>query len=129
MCDYSLQHVQSRPARVADRLVVHNFGTGTRGFCSPDDRSTAVCLIPGTELAFERPIVANVPTEAHQTAIFRQIDKTVPYRHHDALELPGGQILLLTQLGEGQVATVLQLPAQPKTPEEAVEQTRAVFAG
>lgn len=129
MCDYSLQHVQSRPAKVADRLVTRNFGTGTRGFCSPDDRTTAVCLIPGTELAFERPIMANVPTEAHRTAIFRQINKTVPYRHHDALELPGGQIVLLTQLSEGQVATVLQLPAQPRTREEALEQTRATFVG
>jgi hypothetical protein len=88
-----------------------------------------VCLIPGTELAFEQPITANVPTEAHRTAIFRQIDKTVPYRHHDALELPGGQIVLLTQLSEGQIATVLQLPAQPRTPQEAMEQTRAAFAG
>jgi|SRR5207249_6308496 len=129
MCDYSLQHVRSRPAKVADRLVVHNFGTGTRGFCSPDDRHTAVCLIPGTELAFEQSIVANVPTQAHRTAIFRQINKTVPYRHHDALELPGGQIVLLTQLGEDQVATVLQLPAQPRTPAEVAEQTRAVSVG
>jgi hypothetical protein len=129
MCDYSLQHVQSRPAKVADKLVTHNFGTGTRGFCSPGDRSTAVCLIPGTELAFEQPIVANVPTEAHRTAIFRQVNKTVSYRHHDALELPGGQIVLLTQLSEGQVATVLQLPAPPRTHEEAMEQTRAAFAG
>lgn len=129
MCDYSLQHVKSRPAKVADKLVTHNFGTGTRGFCASDDRSTAVCLIPGTELAFERPIMANVPTEAHRTAIFRQLNKSLPYRHHDALELPGGQMVLLTQLCEGQVATVLQLPAQPRTHEEAVEQTRALFVG
>jgi hypothetical protein len=129
MCDYSLQHVKSRPAKVADKLVTHNFGTGTRGFCASDDRSTAVCLIPGTELAFERPIMANVPTEAHRTAIFRQLNKSVPYRHHDALELPGGQMVLLTQLCEGQVATVLQLPAQPRTQLEAMDQTRAVFIG
>ena len=129
MCDYSLQHAKSRPAKIADKLVTHNFGTGTRGFCAPDDRSTAVCLIPGTELAFERPITANVPTEAHRTAIFRQINKTMPYRHHDALELPGGQMVLLTQLCEDQVATVLQLPAQPRTHEEAEEQTRALFVG
>jgi hypothetical protein len=88
-----------------------------------------VCLVPGTELAFEQPIMANVPTEAHRTAIFRQVGKTVPYRHHDALELPGGQIVLLTQLTEGQVATVLQLPAAPRTHEEAMEQTRAAYAG
>jgi len=88
-----------------------------------------VCLIPGTELAFEQPIMANVSTEAHRTAIFRQVNQTVPYRHHDALELPGGQIVLLTQLCESQVATVLQLPAQPRTHDEAMEQTRAAYAG
>jgi hypothetical protein len=129
MCDYSLQQVQSRPAKVADKLVTHNFGTGTRGFCSPDDPNTAVCVLPGTELAFDRPIEANVPTDPHQTAIFRQMNKTVPHTHHDALELPGGQIVMLTALSEGQVATVLQLPAQPKTPEEAQAQTRAAYAG
>ena len=31
--------------------------------------------------------------------------------HHDALELPGGQVVLLTGLREGQMATVIQLPA------------------
>src|SRR5689334_2117201 len=129
MCDYSLQHVQSRPAKVADKLVTHNFGTGTRGFCSPDDRSTAVCVIPGTELAFEQPIMANVPTETHRTATFRQINKNIAYRHHHALELPGGQMVLLTQPGEGQMGTVLQPPAQPRTPEGALEQARAAYAG
>jgi hypothetical protein len=129
MCDYSLQHVQSRPAKVADKLVTRNFGRGTRGFCSPNDPNTAVCVRPGTELAFERPIDANVPVESYRAAIFRQVNKTVPHTHHDALELPNGQIILLTGLSEGQVATVLQLPAEPKTAEEAEQQTRAVFAG
>ena len=86
-------------------------------------------MLPGTELAFDRPIEANVPTDPHQTAIFRQMNKTVPHTHHDALELPGGEIVMLTALSEGQVATVLQLPAQPKTPEEAQAQTRAAYAG
>jgi hypothetical protein len=129
MCDYSLQKVQSRPAKVADKLVIHNFGKGTRGFCSPGDQTTAVCLLPGTELAFERPIEANLPLEAHRTAIFRQVNKTVPYTHHDALELPGGQMVLLTRLAEGQLATVLQLPAEPRSPAQALEQTRVAFVG
>ena len=98
MCDYSLQHLQSRPAKIADKLVTRNFGTGTRGFCSSDDPSTAVCLIPGTELAFEQPVEANVPTEAHRTAIFRQVNKDKPYTDHDALELADGQFVLLTNL-------------------------------
>jgi hypothetical protein len=49
--------------------------------------------------------------------------------HHDALELPDGQTLLLTFLCEGQQATVLQLPAKPASEAEAREQERAVFAG
>jgi hypothetical protein len=74
MCDYSLQHAQSRPANAAEKLVTRNFGTSTRGFCSPNDQNTAVCLLPGTELAFERPIEAYLPTEAHRTAITDQQD-------------------------------------------------------
>ena len=37
MCDFSLQSVRSRPAKVGDKLVTHNFGTGTRGFAAVDD--------------------------------------------------------------------------------------------
>ena len=36
MCDYSLQNVKSRPAAVGDKLVTHNFATGTRGFAAPE---------------------------------------------------------------------------------------------
>ena len=53
MCDYSLHAVATRPAEVAETLVSTNFFTGTHGFASPDDPKVAVCLRPGTELAFE----------------------------------------------------------------------------
>lgn len=129
MCDYSLQSVRSRPAKIADKLVTRNFGTGTRGFCPHDDPATAVCVLPGTELAFDGPIDANVPARPHRTAIFRQVNKTVEFAHHDAIELPDGQIVLLTGLAEGQTATVLQLPAAPKTVEGIQQQTRVRFAG
>jgi hypothetical protein len=42
-----------------------------------------------------------------------------PHTHHDALEFPDGQIVLLTHLRAGQQATVLQLPAQLKTADAA----------
>ena len=48
-------------------------------------------------------------------ARFRQVNMDNPCTHHDALEFPNGQIVLLTDLCAGQRATVLQLPAQPKT--------------
>jgi hypothetical protein len=56
MCDFSLQHVKSRPAKVGDKLRSFNFSTGTRGFAAPDDRRTAVCVLPGTELAFSEEV-------------------------------------------------------------------------
>src|SRR5215475_2571395 len=56
MCDFSLHSVRSRSAKVGDRLVTHNFGTGTRGFAAVSDSELAVCLMPGTELAFAEEI-------------------------------------------------------------------------
>jgi hypothetical protein len=65
----------------------------------------------------------------YNTAIFRQINKEKISAHHDALEFPDGQIVLLTFLDEGQQATVLQLPAEPKTTVEAEAQKRAAYVG
>jgi hypothetical protein len=49
--------------------------------------------------------------------------------HHDAVEFPDGQIVLLTVLREGQQAPVLQLPAEPKTAIESAAQQRAAYVG
>jgi hypothetical protein len=65
----------------------------------------------------------------HKTAIFRQINKEKVAAHHDAVEFPDGQIILLTVLREGQQATVLQLPAEPKTVIESAAQQRAAYVG
>jgi hypothetical protein len=66
---------------------------------------------------------------AYRTAIFRQINKNKATAHHDALEFPDGKIMLLTLLCDGQSATVLQLPAQPKSAEGAQGQARVAFVG
>ena len=68
-------------------------------------------------------------TVNHRTAIFRQINKDNPHTHHDALEFPDGQTVLLTDLFEGQEAVVLQLPVQSATPAEAVAQERVAHVG
>ena len=131
MCDYSLSHVKSRPARVGEKLRTTDFGTGTRGFASVDDPTTALCVLPGTELAFNsgvRVYGRDQPTAA-RTAIFRQVDTDLPYRHHDALELPDGTTYLLTLLWVGQETSVLQLPVLPSTEAEARAQQRAAYAG
>jgi hypothetical protein len=118
MCDYSLHNVKSRPAKVGDKLTTRRFYSGTTGFSAPEDASTAVCVLPGTELSFTHevrrvrmwPWSKNVIN--HKTAIFRQINQHDPMHHHDALEFPDGNVVLLTFLKEGQRATVLQLPAE-----------------
>jgi hypothetical protein len=57
MCDYSLHSIKSRPAKVGDKLITRDFGTGTRGFAASEDRSVAVCVLPGTELSFSQYVV------------------------------------------------------------------------
>jgi hypothetical protein len=137
MCDYSLHSVKSRPAKVGDKLTTRDFGTGTRGFAASEDVNVAVCVLPGTELSFAQE-VSCLPTGLiawrdkvieHKTAIFRQIHREKIAAHHDALEFPDGQIVLLTTLCEGQRATVLQLPAEPKTAVEAQSQRRVAYIG
>jgi hypothetical protein len=137
MCDYSLHNVKSRAARVGDQLTTRNFGTGTRGFAASEDADTAVCVMPGTELAFSREVACTATgflglgarRMKHRTAIFRQLNKEQPRVHHDALEFPDGQTVLLTDLLEGQQATVLQLPAKPATAVEEKAQERVAYIG
>jgi hypothetical protein len=75
----------------------------------------AVCLLPGTELAFDDEVrydrsLFGKARVKHKVARFRQIDLDDPHVQHDALEFPNGQVVKLTQLVAGQTATVLQLP-------------------
>lgn len=122
MCDYSLHNVQSRPAKVGDELVTTEFReTYTRGFSAVGAPRIAVCLRPGTELAFKAPAKKQHPLArllpwsrfgniGEKVARFRQINEKSPYKHHDALEFANGEVVLVTQLQRGQRATVLQLP-------------------
>jgi hypothetical protein len=129
MCDYSLHNVLSRPAKVGDKLVTTSFPNAlTRGFASVEEPDVAICLLPGTEIAFDddveydrfMPLLANRRVGA-TVAQFRKIHENSPSTHHDALEFPGGKTVLLNQLIEGQRATVLQLPADPVRPKSAIE--------
>lgn len=140
MCDYSLHHVMSTPAKVGDELVSTGFAqSSTRGFCAAGQPDVAVCVLPGTELAFHADIECDrglglLPNRriALRVARFRQVDLDKPCVHHDALELPDGTIVMVTSLVEGQRVTVLQLPAVPQPEGEAKalprEETRPVDA-
>ena len=135
MCDYSLHHVASRPAKVGDKLVSTKFTNSiTRGFAAVGEPHVAVCLLPGTEIAFEKevecePAFGFFPKRRIGQAVarFRHINEEHPSAHHDALEFPNGQIVLVTRLCEGQTATVLQLPAQPRPATAAEDQKRDVL--
>jgi hypothetical protein len=124
MCDYSLHEVRSRPAKIGDRLVSTQFwNTTTQGFSAVDEPEVAVCLLAGTEIAFDSEVrrretgffLSLFKKEprviVHRVARFRQVNLDNPCIHHDAVEFPDGRIVLVTHLCAGQHATVLQLPA------------------
>jgi hypothetical protein len=136
MCDYSLHHVASRPAKVSDKLVTTELArSSTRGFAAvgehgaklvihDDPPKVAVCLLPGTELAFDGDVrydralsLLGKARVKHKVARFRQIDLDDPHVPHDALEFPDGQVLKVSHLVAGQTATVLQLPVATQHPE------------
>ena len=137
MCDYSLHEVSSRPARVGDKLVLTQFwNTTTHGFSAVGDPKVAVCLLPGTEIAFDGEVERtetgfflsffkresrHIP---HRVGRFRQVNLDNPCTHHDAIEFPNGQIVLLTHLCVGQHATVLQLPAHATSQAQAEARAR-----
>ena len=131
MCDFSLEHLASRPAKVGDQLVTTKFGgMYTTGFCSVGEPNLAVCIKPGTELAFEREIESDslwlTRRLESQVARFRRVNEDRTFGHHDALELPSGKVVLLTRLLVGQRATVLQLPVAER--EKEVEHSLAAMA-
>jgi hypothetical protein len=136
MCDYSLHHLSSRPAKVSDKLVTTELArSSTRGFAAVGEHGAklvihdgppkvAVCLLPGTELAFDNYVrydpafsLFGKARVNHKVARFRQIDMNDPHVQHDALEFPNGQVLKVAQLVAGQTATVLQLPVATQHPE------------
>ena len=137
MCDYSLHAVASRPAEVGEELVTTTFrGTSTRGFASEKEPGVAVCLLPGTELAFTEEVSYDnrwiwTRTINSRVGKFGKIDPLVPERHHDAVEFADGSYVLVTQLVEGQRVTVLQLPvtrplATPASAEQAPPTVRTI---
>ena len=56
MCDYSL-HLVASTCEVGDKLVTTAFNNSlTRGFAAVGEPHVAVCLLPGTEVAFETEV-------------------------------------------------------------------------
>ena len=137
MCDYSLEHLTSRAAKVGDKLVTTHFKHSlTGGFCAIGEPNIAVCLKPGTEIAFDREVESisgfwmRSKKLGSMVARFRRVNQECKAAHHDALELPTGQIVLVTRLCQGQSATVIQLPVEQSDAAEHIitELTPTSFA-
>lgn len=121
MCDYSLHAVANRPAKARDKIVTTSFvKSATRGFAAVGEPTVAVCLLPGTEVVFDREAEydhifgALMPSRrklGSNVARFRHVNVDEPTTHHDALEFANGRVVLVTRLRPGQQATVIQLPA------------------
>jgi hypothetical protein len=134
MCDYSLHLVASRPAEVGDTLITTDFTKSiTRGFTGAGEPDVAVCLLPGTELAFADEVkydrafsLFGRARVQHMVARFRQINMHDPNVHHDALEFPDGQVVLVTRLIAGQCAAVLQMPASAHAHESTANKASSV---
>ncbi len=135
MCDYSLHAMTSRPTRAGDTLMTTAFeGTNSRGFCAKGEPSTAVCLRPGTEIAFQHEpkrdglfwpwlLRFGFGRIGSNLVRFRKLNPDQAYVHHDAPEFANGKLVCVTSLREGRQAIVLQPPTG-----EAESQIRALPA-
>ena len=109
MCDYSLHNVASRPAKVGDELVTTEFvNAPTHGFAAVGEPKVAVCLLPGTEIAFKEdarynhPFARLVPgfgfgETGEKVARFRRINPDSPNMHHDE-SIPTLRICIMMHL-------------------------------
>ena len=127
MCDYSLHLTASRPAMVGEKLITTAFANSTtRGLSAPGKANVAVCLLPGTEVAFDNDVEYTHSSNLPQMRISERVARFPPVEidrrdvHHDALEFPSGLILLIHHLCPGQRLTVVQLPVSLRVePEHA----------
>jgi hypothetical protein len=138
MCDYSLHAVASRPAKLGDILIVTSFhGTPTRGFAAKEQPAVAVCLLPGTELAFDHGVKYRcnrfftrsgyswIRHAGFSVVRFCKIDPLASDPHRDALSFPDGTTILVNMLEERQCARVIQLPVVERERQERTIDMRA----
>jgi hypothetical protein len=125
MCDYSLEMYASRPAREHERYVTTRFPSGSVGFASPGDCTTAVCVQYDTPLVLEEipeRVQTQLGVKPAERVVFARIETGA---YHDAVRLSDGRVISLQHLGPGVGATLSGLlenkhgetPAAIKQPE------------
>lgn len=101
MCDYSLEHYQSRPARKGETYETTRFTSGSIGFVEPGNHSVAVCMACDMRLRLENipaDVQRRMGTLAAETVTFVRLE-TGLYR--DGVRFDNGKALSLQDLGIG----------------------------
>ena len=122
MCDYSLEHYQSRPAVAGERYETHRFPSGSTGFVSPGNRDVAVCMAYDTRLKIDRiPETVQKACEVtgSEEAVFTRLEHG-PYL--DGVRFANNTKVSLQQLGPGVRADVIDtLSGNPHWKRETVK--------
>ena len=121
MCDYSLEMYRSRPAQAGEQYQSHRFPSGTVGFVSPGDPSTAVCVACDTRLVLEdipEPVQKLYGIGARAEVSFTRLERGP---HHDGVRFESGAEVALQQLGPGVRAVIVDALQAPQTERADVE--------
>lgn len=113
MCDYSLEMYRSRPAVAGERYETYRFPSGSVGFVSPGDLSTAVCMACDSQLE-----LSGIPIDLRQRLDVDEASGVTFVRieegpHHDGIRLPDGTEVSLQRLGPGVGAVVVDALTTP----------------
>ena len=124
MCDYSLEHYQSRPARQGEEYVTNRFASGSIGFVVPGDQSVAICMTCDMRLMLHGlPILMRARLNVTDTEVvtFARLD-TGLYR--DGVRLSNSRTVSLQELGPGIKAQVIDALADQLLVRPAGQRTR-----
>lgn len=122
MCDYSLEHYQSRPARKGEEYETTRFTSGSIGFIEPGNHSVAVCMSCDTRLALHNipeTIQSRLSVTGSENATFVRLDGGL---YRDGVRFDNGRACTLQELGIGVravIADALVSPVPFKTEETA----------
>lgn len=119
MCDYSLEHYQSRPARIGETYETTRFTSGSIGFIEPGVATVAVCMACDTKLALSRipaHLQSRLAVSETATATFTRLDSGL---YRDGVRFDSGASVSLQELGIGVRAQIVDTLVAPLPGHEA----------
>ncbi len=128
MCDYSLEHYQSRPAKQGETFTLNRFPSGSIGFIAKDAPSVAVCLSCDMKVRLmnlPEHVQSRFGLSADDLATFTQVDGGL---YRDAVRFSNGRVALLQELGPGVSATLDDALTGPLPTEPVVVRVLAEIA-